>query len=160
MHNDYINYPDNSMVWVYNADRFFTENDKEQITSIVTDFISTWDSHGNLVKGTFTILHDAFLVIFADDQGMPLCGRAQSASVAMVKEIEQTINIKLLDRMRQSYQEGDQIKLVRIAELKKLYEDGKINDDTTVFDNTVINKKDFDSRWQVALKDSWHKRFV
>ncbi|WP_187478317.1 ABC transporter ATPase [Amniculibacterium sp. G2-70] len=160
MNNEYINYPDNAMVWVYNADRFLTADDKQHITTKVQDFIDNWDSHGSLVKGTFTILHDAFLVIFADDQGDPLCGRAQSASVNLVKELEKDLNIKFLDRMRQSFQENNEVKLVKLAELKTLYKDGKINDETLVFDNTVINKKDFDSRWKVALKDSWHKRFV
>ncbi|QCX54069.1 ABC transporter ATPase [Elizabethkingia sp. JS20170427COW] len=160
MNNEYINYPDDAMTWVYQSERFFSPEEKEIISQRITDFISQWDSHGSLVKGTFTIKHDAFIVIFADGEGSPLCGRAQSASVTLIKELEKELNLQLMDRMRQSYKDGDQVKLIKLAELKKLYQEGTINDETVVFDNTVINKKDFDSRWETPLKDSWHKRFV
>lgn len=160
MNNEYMQYPDDAMVWVYQADRFFNEEEKQILNDKITEFISQWDSHGSLVKGTYTIKHDSFIVIFADGQGMPLCGRAQTASVNLIKELEKDLNIHLMDRMRQSYKEGDQVKLVKLADLKKLYQDGIINENTLVFDNTVINKKDFDTRWEVSLKDSWHKRFV
>ena len=71
MNNDYINYPDDAMTWVYQSERFFSPEEKEIITQRITDFISQWDSHGSLVKGTFTIKHDAFIVIFADGERVP-----------------------------------------------------------------------------------------
>lgn len=160
MNNEYTNYPNDAMAWVYQADRFFTEEEKQVIKTRISEFINQWDSHGSLVKGTFTLKHDAFIVIFADGEGHPLCGRAQTASITLIKELEKELNIKLMDRMIQSYKDNDQVKLIKLAELKKLYQEGIINDETVVFDNTVINKKDFDSRWETPLKDSWHKRFV
>lgn len=160
MNNDYIQYPGTSMVWVYQSERTFTENEKQHIQNRISEFVNNWDSHGSLVKGTFNIFHDAFIVIFADDQGYPLCGRAQTASVTLIKELEQELGIKLLDRMNQSFMDENGVKLVKLSELKSLYKAGQINDETLVFDNTVINKNDFDNRWKVALKDAWHKRFV
>ena len=106
MNNEYIQYPDDAMVWVYQADRFFREEEKEFINQKISDFLSQWDSHGSLVKGTFTLKHDAFLVIFADGEGHALCGRAQTASVNMVKELEKDVGVKLMDRMCQSYRDG------------------------------------------------------
>jgi hypothetical protein len=160
MNNEYIQYPDDAMVWVYQADRFFREEEKEFINQKISDFLSQWDSHGSLVKGTFTLKHDAFLVIFADGEGHALCGRAQTASVNMVKELEKDLGVKLMDRMCQSYRDGEKVELIKISDLKNLFTEGVIHHETIVFDNTVIHKKDFDTKWETPLKDSWHKRFV
>lgn len=160
MNNDFNNYPEDSMVWVYQSDHFFTASEKEAIQNKVSNFLQKWDSHGHPVKGSYAIIEDAFIVIAADGQGTQLCGRAQSASIFMITELEQELGIKLLDRTNQTYKSNGTIKFVALNDFKSLYQQGAINEDTLVFDNTVINKKDFDNKWQVALKDSWHKRFV
>ena len=45
-------------------------------------------------------------------------------------------------------------------QLNEMLENGKINDNTIIFNNTVSNKKDFESKWEVSLKDSPYARFV
>ena len=41
-----------------------------------------------------------------------------------------------------------------------LYQEGVITDKTIVFNNLVKNKKELDGKWEIALGNSWHKRFV
>lgn len=77
MNNYYIQYPDNAKVWIYQSDRHFNEDEKKHIQISIDDFIDTWESHGNMVKGTFTILYDAFIVLFVDEQGDTMCGRTR-----------------------------------------------------------------------------------
>ena len=38
----------------------------------------------------------------------------------------------------------------------KLIEEETIDDNTTVFNNTITTKKEFDTQWTLPLKDSWH----
>jgi hypothetical protein len=40
------------------------------------------------------------------------------------------------------------------------YAEGKIDDETLVFDTLVNNKKDLEEHWLKPLKDSWHRRMV
>lgn len=160
MNKEYKQYPDESMVWVYQSNRFLKEEEKQHIENKVKSFIAQWESHGSLVKGTYTLLHDAFVVIFADGEGQMLCGRAQSASVALMKELENELQIPFVDRMNLSYKVGEQIHFINFNDLKNLYNNGVIQDDSLVFDNTIITKKDFDNKWLCALENSWHKRYV
>lgn len=160
MNNDYIQYPDNAKVWIYQSDRHFNEDEKKHIQIRIDDFIDTWESHGNMVKGTFTILYDAFVVLFVDEQGDTMCGRAQDASVKLMKELEQELELSLLDRMNQSYKEGEKAVLVKLNDFETLYNDNKINDETIVFNNTITTKKEFDTTWELPLKNSWHKQLV
>jgi len=113
-----------------------------------------------MVKGTFTILYDAFVVLFVDEQGDTMCGRAQDASVKLMKELEQELELSLLDRMNQSYKEDEKAVLVKLNDFETLYNDNKINDETIVFNNTITTKKEFDTTWELPLKNSWHKQLV
>jgi len=143
--NDYIQYP---------------EDAKKHIQISIDDFIATWESHGKMVKGTFTILYDAFIVLFVDEQGDRMCGTAQDNSVKLMKRLEQELEVTLLDRMNQSYKESEKAVLVKLNDFETLYNDNTINDETIVFNNTITTKKEFDTTWEVPLKDSWHKQLV
>lgn len=160
MNNDYINYPDNAKVWIYQSNKYFDEDEKKHIQISIDDFIATWESHGNMVKGTFTILYDAFIVLFVDEQGDRMCGTAQDNSIKLMKKLENELELSLLDRMNQSYKEENKAVLVKLNDFETLYNDNKINDDTIVFNNTITTKKDFDTAWEVPLKNSWHKQLV
>lgn len=160
MNNEYINYPENAKVWIYQSNTHFDEDEKKHIQISIDDFISSWESHGKMVKGTFTILYDAFIVLFVDEQGDRMCGTAQDNSLKLMKTLEKELEISLLNRMNQSYKNGDKVVLVNIGDFETLYNDNKINNETIVFNNTVTTKKEFDSNWEVPLKNSWHKQLV
>lgn len=160
MNNDYIQYPDNAKVWIYQSNTHFDDDAKKHIQITIDDFIATWESHGNMVKGTFTILYDAFIVLFVDEQGDRMCGTAQDNSVKLMKRLEQELEVTLLDRMNQSYKESEKAVLVKLNDFETLYNDNTINDETIVFNNTITIKKEFDTTWEVPLKDSWHKQLV
>ncbi|NCP46685.1 MAG: ABC transporter ATPase, partial [Flavobacteriales bacterium] len=136
------------------------EDAKKHIQISIDDFIATWESHGKMVKGTFTILYDAFIVLFVDEQGDRMCGTAQDNSVKLMKRLEQELEVTLLDRMNQSYKESEKAVLVKLNDFETLYNDNTINDETIVFNNTITTKKEFDTTWEVPLKDSWHKQLV
>ena len=47
-----------------------------------------------------------------------------------------------------------------LSQLNEMLESGKISDDTILFNNSVSNKKDFETKWEVALKNSPFVRFI
>ena len=49
---------------------------------------------------------------------------------------------------------------VKLPDFQQLIKDKKITSKTTVFNNMVNTKEDFETNWEVAAKDSWHKRFL
>ncbi|MBL4905364.1 MAG: ABC transporter ATPase, partial [Flavobacteriaceae bacterium] len=61
MFTAYPNLPDNSRVWIYQADRKFTENEINLISQKAIDFIEQWTRHGDNLKGSFTIKYNQFL---------------------------------------------------------------------------------------------------
>ncbi len=160
MEQDYLNYPDNSKVWIYQSSNHFDEDEVAYIKVQIDDFISSWESHGKMVKATFEIVHNLFVVLFVDEEGDRMCGTAQDNSLKLMKRLGEELEVDFLDRMIQSYKSGEQLKVVKMHEFSTLLDDKEIDENTTVYNNMVTTKADFDNNWEVPLKDSWHKQFL
>ena len=157
---DFRIYPDNAKTWIYQSSRFLDADEISYIKVVLDEFISTWESHGSMLTAAYEVFDNLFIVLFVDEQGDTMCGRAQDASVKVMKELEAQLETTLLDRMVQAYKKDDKVVPTTLAEFSKLIEDKEIDENTIVFNHTVTNKKDFDEKWEVPLKDSWHKQLL
>lgn len=160
MEDNYLEYPDSAKVWIYQSDRHLDKVEIDYLKVQIDDFLSTWESHGQMLKATSEIFYDLFVVFFVDEQGDTMCGRAQDASVNLMKKMEQELEASFLNRMIQSYSKDNKAIVVKMNDFTKLLEDEEIDENTTVFNNMVTNKADFESNWEIPLKDSWHKQFL
>lgn len=158
--SDYLTYPDSSKVWVYQSDQPFSEDELNYLTVRLDDFVSSWESHGSLLKATFQVFHQLFVVFFVDEEGDAMCGRAQDASVRFMKELEEQLEVSFLDRTVQAYKKDDKVEVFRLADFQALVESGELSEQTVVFNNTVANKLSFDESWEIPLKDSWHNQLL
>lgn len=158
--NDYTTYPDNAKVWIYQSNKQLDHDEENYLRVQIDDFLSAWESHGKMLKATFEIFYNLFVVIFVDEEGDAMCGRAKDASVRLMKQLEQELEVEFLDRMIQAYKKDGKINIVHMNDFSQLIADKEINENTIVFNNTVTTKAEFDSKWEVPLKDSWHKQLL
>ena len=77
-----------------------------------------------------------------------------------IQNLERKYGVQLFDRMNYSYLENDEVKSIHNSELAAAMEEGRINEETLMFDNLVKTKKEFIERWTVPFKDSWYIRMV
>jgi hypothetical protein len=145
----------NSRIWIYQSSREFTADEVQQLNTLATEFVTTWSAHGAALKAAAQILHNRFLIIGVDEQQAAASGCSIDKSVALVKKIEADFNIDLLDRMQVAYRDGEQIKTVKLPQISSLLQKGEITENTMIFNNLVTTKKDWDEKWEIALKDSW-----
>ena len=158
---EYLEYPDNAKAWVYQSNRHFDKDEIDYLKVQLDDFVSDWESHGQSLKGTTEIFYNLFVVFFVDEQGDNMCGRAQDASVNLMKRLEEELEVTFLDRMVQSYKKGEEeVVVVRMADYETLLEDNKIDENTIVFNNMITTKFDFDHHWEVPMKESWHNQLI
>ena len=157
---EYLSYPNNAKVWIYQSSKSLDEDDVNYLKVQLDDFITSWESHGSMLKATFEIVHDLFVVLFVDEEGDRMCGTAQDNSVKLMKQLGQELEVDFLDRMNQSYKNGEQVEVVKMNDFTALLANNEIDENTIVYNNMVTTKIDFDNHWEVALKDSWHKQFL
>jgi len=157
---DYNTLAPNSRVWIFQADREFSADETTSISNELLQFVDNWLSHGSLLKAHYKILHNRFIIFFADEDGDNMCGRAVDASVRFIKELEKRYSVSLLDRSRVAYIKNDNVYACTLDELGQRIEAGEITPDTEVFNNLVSTKEEFDSHWTVPLAKSWHRSYI
>lgn len=152
--------PPSTRMWIYQSNRPFSEEDVPKVREYIRQFVRSWASHNVQLAAYGDLLHRRFVALMVDEERAGASGCSIDKSVAFLKALQAEFNVDLFDRMRFSYLDGEQVRTVSRDEFSKLYAEGKIDDETMVFDTLVNNKKDFEERWIVPLKDSWHKRMV
>ncbi|WP_271405363.1 ABC transporter ATPase [Tenacibaculum soleae] len=160
MFTEYNNLPNNSRVWIYQADREFTVEEVEYICAKAILFIDNWTRHGDDLKGSFTIKYNQFLVLGVDEGFNNVSGCSIDSSVRFIQELEKELRIDLMNKMNVSFKDDENIKVVKLPYFQQLIKDKKITSKTTVFNNMVNTKEDFENNWEVTADKSWHKRFL
>lgn len=159
MLTEIINIPDQAKAWVYQSERAFTNEEIEIIKSKLASFISSWESHGTKLQASFVIEYNQFIVLTVDENMAGASGCSIDKSVAVMKEIEASIGVSLLDKTNVAFLEGENLITVHFQKIKSSIQEGVIKENTIVFNNTVTTFGDFKSNWKVKAKDSWMKRF-
>ncbi len=147
---------ENSRVWIYQSDRVLNPEEEQRIQQRLDDFTSQWLAHGHQLAAFGEIRHRQFLILSVDEQVAGATGCSIDKSVYLMKEIEKEFGIGLFDRFRIAYRDGEQIVNCSKTEFEERLNKGELNSDTIVFNNMISSRKELDSGWEVAMKDSWH----
>ena len=157
---EYATLPDTTRVWIYHSNQPFKNEDLPLIKVKLQQFAIQWVSHNRQLRAYADVLHNRFIVLMVDESQAGASGCSIDSSVKFLKNLQAEYQVDLFDRMVFAYQDGEEVKSVPRAEFASLYDSGKINDATPVFDTLVKNKGEFDGKWIKPLGESWHKRMV
>ncbi len=156
----YINFSDDSKVWIYQSNRAFTAIEKASLKEEIHAFANQWVSHSQELVAFGMLMHNQFIVLMVDETNAGASGCSIDKSVHFIKAVEQKYQVKMFDRMTFAYIDGELVKTMSKEEMKVWYQKGILNDETMVFNNLVKNRAEFEQGWVVPLGESWHKRFV
>ncbi|MFQ3182037.1 MAG: hypothetical protein ACI9Z4_001638 [Polaribacter sp.] len=160
MFTEYKNLPNNSRVWIYQADREFTDTEIDLIALKAEDFINQWTRHGDDLKGSFTFKYNQFLVLAVDESFNNVSGCSIDSSVRFVQALEKELQLDLMNKMNITFKDNDTINLAKLSDFQRFVKEQKVTSETIVFNNMVNTKEDFENNWEVPAKESWHKRFL
>ncbi len=152
--------PDSSRVWIYQANRSFTQQEIQEISHKLDLFIEKWTAHGADLKASYEIKYNRFITIALDQQLNAASGCSIDASVQFIQQLEKEYNVDLLDKMNVSYKQGEFIAYKSLADFRKMAKQRAVSSNTIVFNNLVNNKAEYLSDWEVPASESWHKRFM
>ena len=147
-------------VWIYQANRSFSEEELVEISTALDRFISEWTAHGSDLKAGYEIKYKRFIVIALDQDYASASGCSIDASVHFIQQLEKQYNVDLLDKMNVSYKQGEYIAYKTLQDFKKMAKDKAISKNTIVFNNLVTNKYEYVNHWEVPASESWHSRFM
>ncbi|MDO6518297.1 ABC transporter ATPase [Zobellia uliginosa] len=152
--------PDASRIWIYQANRSFTEAELAEIRNELNDFITEWTAHGSQLKAGYEIKYKRFIVLALDQSAVAASGCSIDASVHFIQHLEKKYNVELLDKMNVSYKQGEHIAYKSLIDFKKMAKQKAVSKNTIVFNNLVANKQEYQEHWEVPAGESWHARFM
>jgi hypothetical protein len=146
-----------SRVWIYQSSRLFSISEVLQIEEMLNEFVSSWHSHGVVVKGYANLFYGQFIILMADETASGVSGCSTDSSVRLMKSIEQKFNVQLFDRLLLAFLIEGKVQLLPISQLDFAEQNQFISRDTIYFNNTVQTKKELEEKWLQPLKESWLK---
>jgi len=145
-------------IWIYQSNRELTAEETQKTTEKLEGFTKQWAAHGKQLAARAEVRFNRFIILFLNEALEAASGCSIDSSVRFLKGIENELQIDLFDRMQIAYRKDDKIEAVSRIGFEKLIDEGKINEDIIVFDNTVANSSELVSRWEVPMKNSWHAK--
>lgn len=159
MYVDFKDISEDSRVWIYQAARQFSEQEKELITSKLSVFCDGWNTHGNRMPTSFQILDNQILVLAIDESGLGASGCSIDSSVRALRELESEIENNITDRGKVTFKSSTgEINVASALGIKSKVTSGEIDSQTLVINPQVQTKKDLESVWIVA-GNSWLNRY-
>ena len=157
---DFNTLPETSKVWIYQANRSFTETELEEISNKLNVFLEQWTAHGSDLKAGFEIKYKRFIIIALDQEIASASGCSIDASVHFIQQLEKEYNVDLLDKMNVSYKQGEYVAYKTLTEFRKMAKQKAVSKNTIVFNNLVTNLSEYKENWEVPAHESWHNRFL
>jgi len=160
MLTDFNTLPNTSRVWIYQANRSFSEEELDEISNKLNVFLKQWTAHGSDLKAGFEIKYKRFIVIALDQEQASASGCSIDASVHFIQELEKAYNVDLLDKMNVSYKQGEFVAYKTLVDFRKMAKQKAVSKKTIVFNNLVTNLGEYKENWEVPASESWHNRFL
>jgi hypothetical protein len=150
---------EDSRVWVYQAARQFSEQEKELITSKLSVFCDGWNTHGNRMPTSFQILDNQILVMAVDESGLGASGCSIDSSVRALRELENELENNITDQGKVTFKSSSgEITVASALGIKSKVTSGEIDSQTLVINPQVQSKKELESVWILA-GNSWLNRY-
>lgn len=160
MLTEFKNLPDDSRVWVYQANRKLSDQEVVEIKEKSEEFLTKWTAHGAALEAAVEMKYNRFIVIGLNQANASASGCSIDASVHFIQSLQEKYDIDLLDKMNVTFYSGEYIAYKPLDDFRKMAKDKSVSKNTVVFNNLVNTKAEYLENWEVPAKDSWHSRFL
>ncbi|MEO4005181.1 MULTISPECIES: ABC transporter ATPase [unclassified Flavobacterium] len=151
--------PEESRIWIYQANRKLSDDEMQEIEAALEEFVSNWAAHGTGLEASFITKYNRFIILTVNQEKQAATGCSIDASVQFIQDLEKKYEIDLLDKMNVTFRLGDFIAHKPLIEFKKMAKEKAVSGNTIVFNNLVNTLGEWQEFWEVPASESWHSRF-
>ncbi|MQA89700.1 MAG: hypothetical protein GEU90_05630 [Gemmatimonas sp.] len=150
--------PDHARVWVFAAAEPLTGAAADKLLSGAREFGAAWTAHGQPVVGGFDWRFDRFLIVAADERATGVSGCSIDSLFRTLKDVEREVGATLVDASPVWFRDSNAaVRSVSRSTFREMARRGEVQEDTTVFDNTVATLGALRAgEWERPLRASWH----
>ena len=154
-----MNLADDSRIWIFQANRKFSTEEKQVITEKLNMFIADWNAHGAELLADFDLPYDQFIVVGVDEKQATASGCSIDKLTKLVREIDAGYSFDLLNRMLVSYENEQEVFIEKLPTFKQKVKEGEIKN-VKVFNNGISSLNDFKQNWLLPIEESWAKTLL
>jgi hypothetical protein len=152
--------PNNARLWIFQAERKFSQDELTIISSQLQLFTDSWNAHGQPLQASFQVKEDNFILLAVDESFHQASGCSIDSSVHVIREIGTLIQQDLFRRDLVSFRMGDKIETVKVSNLKTAFKEGIWNENTLTFNTLAGTKGQLENEWLVSAKTTWLNRYI
>ncbi len=150
---------DNARIWIFQSKNKLEEKEEAFINQELTEFTASWQAHGNDLLAAHKIYHNRFVIVALDEASYQATGCSIDKLTHLVLKMEKEFGLNLLDRMQIAFLEDEEVLSLPMSKFKAKI-GSEFSKSTMVFNNMIETKADLFDKWNVELKDSWHKQML
>lgn len=143
-------------VWVFQINRKLNPQEETIILAKLQDFAKNWAAHQVPLAADAFIKYHQFIVLTVDETKTKASGCSIDSATHAMQALEKEFQIELFNRQLFTYKNSDEVITLNAKDFQATIDQGIINSETIVFNNLVQTIFDFETKWEIAIKDSWH----
>ena len=159
MRTSFPSLPSASRVWVFAARDPVVGDRAELLLREVDAWLDEWKAHGVPLDCARDWRDDRFLAIGVDQSVEGASGCSIDALFRVFQHLQPALGTTLLGGGRVFYRDAEgAVQAVDRPAFARLRAEGTVDDDTPVFDTTVIDAAAWRHAFERPLADSWHRQ--
>lgn len=148
-------------IWIYTLSKELSNEQLIDFKSLCLNFVNTWTAHDVSLDASFELYENRLLIFKVNEDKYNASGCSIDKQVRFVKELEQAFSFELLNRLLVSYLNTEnKIEVVKASQIKELLESKIINEHTLVFNNTITQSSELDTKWKQPLQTTYLAKYV
>lgn len=159
MYVEFDQLADTSRVWIFQSKRPLSDAECELIELNIKNFIGQWQAHGNDLLASYQINYKRFLIVALDEASYQATGCSIDKLTHLIIDMEREFGLSLMDRMQITYKEKEEVLSKPMPKFKSAVGQ-EFDEKTIVFNNLIETKAELNNKWEVPLKDSWHRQML
>lgn len=152
---DYFVMPDHARIWLFQAERFLTDEETAQLQETGNRFAAQWKAHGKDLAAQFGIIGNLFAVMAIDEQLEGASGCSIDTFMRFIQDAEKALNVRFTNRLVFAYLHQGELKIATGAAAKQLAAEGILTAETPVFDNLVPTLGQLRHEWLKPAAKVW-----
>jgi hypothetical protein len=151
--------PDQSRVWVYQANRRLRANEIEQISSFLTHEMNAWAAHGAPLNASFEIRFNQVVIVAVNEDVNEASGCSIDASTRWFKSLGDLLHVDFFDRQIAKIQ-GEEILLIPLTSIKDFILSAHLLEEDFIIPPQTSDLSQYRNQWLQSVRESWLKKYL
>lgn len=147
-------------IWIYTLSKELSNEQLLDFKNRCQTFVSGWTAHDVSLDASFELYQNRLLIFKVNEDKYNASGCSIDKQLRFVKDLEQVFSVELLNRLLVAYENNNHVEVIKSSQIKDLLAANTISANTLVFDNTITQSSELESKWKQPLQATWLAKYL